>query len=558
MPSFPQPGVVTVCEINRDIITAESLSDELAKDTYGKILGVIFSPVPFQLEASNVEQVAGHEPSDAAPTGGFARLKEIVAEYTNRIFFPNEVRYSTMLNMLADIDTQRVNGKDPCFLTSEFQRDIKTLEWRPNSGMMLAVGCRGGICIWSASFPGNSASVRYEITSSVNSVSGGPGVRWMLVDFLQSSNSELTSILSWSPNGRYPFLYYRNSNLTLTDVNYSKILTYLASSSYGSSSFTVWDVSQGVGTAIRRGLGPLSMLKWSPSGDYFLTAKLDGTFYLWETITWTSEPWSSTTGYVTGVAWDPEGQMILISFSESVTLGAIHFASKPPSLGTQYDVVTLAVYAVDLLAAHLVPLEMPELASLSARYSIVSSLTVNGLSSVNALLALFCRGIEKMAWDASGERLALSFKDGDEMYNGLIAIYDTRTTPLVSASLVGFIRGPGEKPKPLAFAFHKFKQGPILSVTNIKSVDFSAGAADGVAHILSLFGLIFFFDHQGFKFPLSDCLIRVVGSPALSSECLKVADAPNLRPSVVDDDILMKSALLAKNWMMWTIFFESL
>ncbi|XP_042462728.1 aladin-like [Zingiber officinale] len=426
MPSFPQPGVVTVCEINRDIITAESLSDELAKDTYGKILGVIFSPVPFQPEASNVEQVAGQEPSDAAPTGGFARLKEIVAGYTNRIFFPNEVRYSTMLNMLADIDTQRVSwhpkrhclafvsgqnqvtvkdyehsdGKDPCFLTSEFQRDIKTLEWRPNSGMMLAVGCRGGICIWSASFPGNSASVRYEITSSVNSVSGGPGVRWILVDFLQSSNSELTSILSWSPNGRY-----------------------LASSSYGSSSFTVWDVSQGVGTAIRRGLGPLSMLKWSPSGDYFLTAKLDGTFYLWETITWTSEPWSSTTGYVTGVAWDPEGRMILISFSESVTLGAIHFASKPPSL-----------------AAHLVPLEMPELASLSAR------------------------GIEKMAWDASGERLALSFKDGDEMYNGLIAIYDTRTTPLVSASLVGFIRGPGEKPKPLAFAFHKFKQGPILSV----------------------------------------------------------------------------------------------
>lgn len=33
----------------------------------------------------------------------------------------------------------------------------------------------------------------------------------------------------------------------------------------------------------------------------------------------------------------------------------------------------------------------------------------------------------------------------------------------------GFIRGPGEKPKPLAFAFHnKFKQGPLLSVvTNI-------------------------------------------------------------------------------------------
>lgn len=62
---------------------------------------MIFSPVPFQLEASNIEQVAEQEPSDAAPTGGFARLKEIVAEYTNRIFFPNEVRYSTMVIHLS-------------------------------------------------------------------------------------------------------------------------------------------------------------------------------------------------------------------------------------------------------------------------------------------------------------------------------------------------------------------------------------------------------------------------------------------------------------------------
>ncbi|URE05736.1 WD domain, G-beta repeat domain containing protein [Musa troglodytarum] len=65
------------------------------------------------------------------------------------------------------------------------------------------------------------------------------------------------------------------------------------------------------------------------------------------------------------------------------------------------------------------------------------------------------RGIEKVAWEASGERLALSYKDGDDMYGGLIAIYDTKRTPLVSASLV-------------------------------------AGAADGVAHSLSYFVLISF------------------------------------------------------------------
>lgn len=31
--------------------------------------------------------------------------------------------------------------------------------------------------------------------------------------------------------------------------------------------------------------------------------------------------------------WDPDGRMILLAFSESSTLGSVHFASKPPSLG---------------------------------------------------------------------------------------------------------------------------------------------------------------------------------------------------------------------------------
>ena len=57
-------------------------------------------------------------------------------------------------------------------------------------------------------------------------------------------------------------------------------------------------------------------------------------------------------------------------------------------------------------------------------------------SAIYALTSLSSRGIEKLAWDASGERLALSFKDGNEMYRGLVAVYDVRRSPLVSLSLV--------------------------------------------------------------------------------------------------------------------------
>lgn len=52
------------------------------------------------------------------------------------------------------------------------------------------------------------------------------------------------------------------------------------------------------------------------------------------------------------------------------------------------------------------------------------------------LLSFWSRVIEKIAWDASGERLAVSYRDGDELYKGLIAIFDVKRSPLISTSLM--------------------------------------------------------------------------------------------------------------------------
>ncbi|KAL6130176.1 hypothetical protein ACLB2K_068557 [Fragaria x ananassa] len=356
MPCFPQPGSVTVCEINRDLITSESLSDDGAKETYGKILGMTFSPVPFQSEVGP-PPTPDHE---TPPTKGFLQsffhpnhvslLPEVDLQGLSWHPHKHVIAFICGFNQVLVRDYEDSEGKEPCILANESQKDVKVLEWRPNGGRTLAVACSGGICIWAASFPGSVPSVRSGASSFLGTLSRGSGIRYTLVDFLRSHNKEQITALSWSPDGRY-----------------------LASGSYESSSFTIWDVAQGIGTPIRRGLAGISILKWSPTGDYFFSAKFDGSFYLWETNTWVSESWSSTTGFV--------------------------------------------------------------------------------------------KGIEKIAWDASGERLAVSFKDCDELYSGLIAIYDVRRTPLISASLIGFIRGPGECPKPIAFSFHdKFKQGPLLSV----------------------------------------------------------------------------------------------
>uniref|UniRef100_A0A0E0RDA0 Anaphase-promoting complex subunit 4-like WD40 domain-containing protein n=1 Tax=Oryza rufipogon TaxID=4529 RepID=A0A0E0RDA0_ORYRU len=312
MPSFPPPGGVTVCEINRDLVVADALSDDRAKDAYGDVLGMVFSPIPFQPDAT----VATHEPpavteaAEPAEVVPRTSLASTIAESFKQMLFP-----SCDPNLLQEIDTQKVSwnphkhclafvsgknqvtvhdfeepdNKESYILTSDHQKDVKAVEWRPNSGKVIAVGCKGGICLWSASYPGNVASVKSGVTSSsFGAFPRGSGGQWILVDILRGSSAEL------------------------------------------------------------------------------------------------------------GANWDPEGRTALLSFSNSTTLGSIHFSSKPPSLD-----------------AHLLPVELPEISSL-----IVS------------------RGIDKLAWDSSGERLALSFKDGNEMYHGLVAVYDVRRSPLVSVSLV--------------------------------------------------------------------------------------------------------------------------
>ncbi|KAL4203293.1 hypothetical protein AMTRI_Chr01g103280 [Amborella trichopoda] len=425
MACFPPPGSITLCEINRALVTTESYTDTRSYEVYGKVLGLVFDPIPFQSDTllPNFEKELEDESGDGVRIAsespfvsrGLQYLQRVFNNFFERGFSPKNVHFLSKVflqgvswnqhnhilayisgpNQVSVRDFENSESREPSILTSETQRGVRAIEWRPNGGKTLSVACKGGICIWSASYPGNVAPLRSGVASFLGNPARGSGIRWALVDFLKSPGGEQVTALSWT------------------------------SASSESSSFIIWDVAQGTGTPIRRGLGGISLLKWSPTGDYFFTTKFDGTFYLWETNTWTSEPWSSSGSFVIDSSWDPDGRMILVAFSDSTTLGSIHFASKPPSLD-----------------AHLLPVDLPEIVS------------VTGSTSV-----------EMIAWDTSGERLAVSYKDADKMYAGLIAVYDIRRTPLVSASLIGFIRGPGERPRPLAFSFHnKFKQGPLLSV----------------------------------------------------------------------------------------------
>ncbi|KAF5938047.1 hypothetical protein HYC85_025553 [Camellia sinensis] len=160
-------------------VTAENLSDDRAKETYAKALVKLLPEV-------DLHGVSWHRP------------KHILAFISG----PNHVTIR---------DYEDSERKEPCILTHESQRDVKLLEWRPNGGRTLSVACKhhnisafllGRICIWTASYPGNVASVRSGVTSGT--IARGTGTRWTLVDFLRSHDDEQISALSWSPDGRYP------------------------------------------------------------------------------------------------------------------------------------------------------------------------------------------------------------------------------------------------------------------------------------------------------------------------------------------------------------------
>jgi aladin len=89
MPSFPPPGAVTVCEINRDLVAAEALSDDRAKDAYGDVLGMVFSPIPFQPDTlPPIREPPAAEQPESTENVPTASVTSTISEFFKRMIFP--------------------------------------------------------------------------------------------------------------------------------------------------------------------------------------------------------------------------------------------------------------------------------------------------------------------------------------------------------------------------------------------------------------------------------------------------------------------------------------
>jgi len=322
------------------------------------------------------------------------------------------------------------------------QQNISCIVWKPFSKNVLAVACRKGICIWtleqlggsskkesgiwsatsnssfhpststsasvSGSFPLASASTNFAPLSSASapahvSSEEGYGTRATIQLLASRENPEITS-LTWSPNG-----------------------FHLACASSNRGEIEIWDSELQTFTTIQRGFGSILALSWSPNSKFLYSSSSNGELRIWETKTWTCDWIQKLSGPAKALSWSPNGHYLAFSIENSGILHCLDIGSPQPIFHGK------VVKTVDL------------------SYHVIDTTRVGG-------------PISNMAWDETGERMAISFS-GSEPGSELIALFAVKISPALEFLPRGYVRlqDSGRQVKSLSFAKSR-ATGALLAV----------------------------------------------------------------------------------------------
>jgi WD40 repeat protein len=75
------------------------------------------------------------------------------------------------------------------------------------------------------------------------------------------------------------------------------------------------------------------VVEWSPNGDYLVSSHRDNSIIIWDTKTWESVGHHSFSSLITGLAWSPKGNTLVVVctvdslFSFSVKLQVVDMHS---------------------------------------------------------------------------------------------------------------------------------------------------------------------------------------------------------------------------------------
>lgn len=295
------------------------------------------------------------------------------------------------------------------------QKNISCIKWRPLSASGLAVAAQDGVVLWKV---------------DPNSLSSRPASS--CVTFLISSGHRPVTSLAWSTDG-----------LTLF------------SASPCDNKIIAWDVTRNDGAhtpLVAITGGGISLLSLSPTGKLLLSATPSLEFRVWNSGgDWSNEKWTDLNGRLRTAAWSPDGATLLFATEGDCLIYAIDFKTNWETKNREgknrgIETTGEARPVLDL-----------------------SQLDV-GDSDCDASMS--GGGVHQLAWDPSGERLAVAFQP-QSGHAGLVALFSTRIRSASSGasnldfSPAGVIRGAGsgdgagaDEPYAAAIAFcPKFPPG---------------------------------------------------------------------------------------------------
>ncbi|KAG0237305.1 hypothetical protein BGW42_001225 [Actinomortierella wolfii] len=372
-------------------------------------------------------------------------------------------------------------------MSHQQQTKVATLEWKPMSGVILAVGCNEGVKLWSvykdpdaaqealasagaADFDATESTKKPPsqiLSESLNlpsrATNHGKDSAWM--DPLSFPGMPSIDFISWDPLGEQ-----------------------FAAASIEKSKVFIHDMATRRTTSIGSGPGPVSALKWSPAGDRLLVAYLNGEARIYSTVTWEYVTLDDGfEGPIQTACWTPDGFNLIYALRHSNVLRAAHFEQRSGGLTwTALNYLSMVVPGVKKCIPRLRREEPDERPMFPPRPRSKSpSLHINDKTKEPQVEPI-CM-IREVALDPVGERLVVRFK-----HTELLAVVVVRPTgrmlrDLDFFQLMGFIRGPSWNPKqkmyvdplvkyseyfstlepsPLTIAFsnQKEKQGTLLAV----------------------------------------------------------------------------------------------